>query len=436
MLLAVLLCLASAQTQEVPETPSGTDPVAFVGARLIPIHGPEIADGVLVVRGGVILHVGAADTTPIPVGAKVRDVSGRVILPGLVDTHSHVGAPEGADKTDPIQPEVRVLDSIDARASGFGRARAGGITTVNVMPGSGHLCSGQTVYLKLRAAGTIDDLLLRSPEGAVLGGLKMANGTNSRGEPPFPGTRAKSAALVRARFVAAQDYRDKIALAAGDPAKVPPRDLGLETLVEVLEGKRVVHHHTHRHDDILTVLRLAQEFDFHVVLHHVSEGWKVADEIAAAGVPCSVIVIDSPGGKLEARDLSFTTAGVLEKAGVRVAIHTDDYITDSRLFLRSAALAVRGGMSREKALEALTVAGAEMLDLDERVGTLEVGKDADFVVLDGDPLSVYTHVIETWVEGEKVFDRALPEDRLIATGGYGATKDGAAFLCCDEEVVR
>jgi imidazolonepropionase-like amidohydrolase len=425
MLETLLLCLTPALLA------ADEEPLAFVGARIVPIAGPEIESGVLVVRGGVILHVGAADTTPIPAGAKVRDVSGRVILPGLVDTHSHVGGPEGADSSDPLQPDVRVLDALNTRSSGLDRARAGGITTVNVMPGSGHLCSGQTVYLKLRAGDTLEELCLWDDMGAVLGGLKMANGTNSRGEPPFPGTRAKSAALVRERFVAAQGYRDKIALAGNDPEKLPARDLGLETLVEVLAGTRIVHHHTHRHDDILTVLRLADEFGFRVVLHHVSEASKVAEEIAAAEVPCSVIVVDSPGGKLEARDLSLGTAGVLERAGARVALHTDDYITDSRLFLRSAALAVRGGMSRAGALEALTVAGAEMLGLEQRVGTLEVGKDADFLLLDGDPLSTYTKVLETWVEGEKVFDRALPEHRLIAVGGYGATRDQSAASCCE-----
>jgi imidazolonepropionase-like amidohydrolase len=415
-----------------PAAMGSSGPVAFVGARLIPISGPELEHGVLVVRDGLIEHVGAVDVTPIPAGARVRDVSGLVILPGLVDTHSHVGGPEGADSADPIQPQCRVLDSIDVRSSDLDRARAGGITTVNVMPGSGHLCSGQTTYLKLRDRGTIEELVLRGADGAPMGGLKMANGTNSRRDPPFPGTRAKSAALVRARFVAAQDYRDKIERAAGDPAKLPPRDLGLEALVEALDGERMVHHHTHRHDDILTVLRLAEEFGFRVVLHHVSEGWKVAEEIAAAGVPVSAIVIDSPGGKQEARDLALETGAVLEAAGVRVALHTDDYITDSRLFLRSAALAVRAGMSREGALEALTIAGAEMLDVAERAGTLEVGKDADFVLLDGDPLSVYTKVLETWVEGERVFDRASPDDHLIAVGGLGATRGGAAALCCEE----
>src|SRR5262249_14117735 len=149
---------------------------------------------------------------------------------------------------------------------------------------------------------------------------------------PFPGTRSKSAALVREKYVKAQEYRRKIEQAKGDASKMPDRDLEMEGLLEVLDGKRIVHHHTHRADDILTVIRLSQEFHFRVVLHHVSEGWKVADEIAKAGVPCSVILVDSPGGKIEAKDLLMTTAAVLDKAGVLVALHTDDWITDSRWF--------------------------------------------------------------------------------------------------------
>jgi imidazolonepropionase-like amidohydrolase len=232
------------------------------------------------------------------------------------------------------------------------------------------------------------------------------------------------------QFIKAVEYRDKLGRAASDPEKAPERDLGMEALLEVLEGKRIVHHHTHRHDDILTVLRLRDEFGFRVVLHHVSEGWKVADKIAAAGVPSSIIVVDSPGGKLEARDIDFKTGGVLERAGAKVAFHTDDWITDSRLFLRSPAFGVRAGMSREAALEALTLAPAAMLDLEARIGSLEVGKDADFIVLSGDPLSVYTHIDQTWIEGERVFDRSLEKDRLWAVGGYGAGEPREVDLCC------
>jgi imidazolonepropionase-like amidohydrolase len=389
-----------------------------------------IDDGVLVVSGAKIQAVGAASDVPVPEGASVHDCSGKTLIPGLVCTHSHIGGVGGADRSGPIQPDVRVYDSLNVRDSGFKRALAGGLTTLNIMPGSGHLLSGQTIYVKLRAGNTVEDLFVRDAEGRPMGGMKMANGTNPLGESPFPGTRGKSAALVRVQLLAAQDYRAKISAAAGDPDKLPARNLGLDGLVEVLEGKRVVHHHTHRHDDIVTVLRLAEEFELRVVLHHVSEGWKVAHEIAAAGVPCSIILLDSPGGKLEAVDLDMQTGAILEAAGVKVAYHTDDWITDSRHFLRMGALGVRGGLSRGSALSALTLHGAEILDMGERTGSLEVGKDADFVLLDGDPFSVYTKVLETWVEGELRFDRADPADRLYAEGGFGAGHDQNPYFCC------
>lgn len=391
--------------------------LAFTGARVIPIAGEEIERGVVIVEGGRIAAVGAEGAVAVPPGTEVVDLAGKVLLPGMVDTHSHLGRGSGGDASKPLHPDVRILDAIDPRAENFWKARAGGITTVNVMPGSGYLMSGQTVYLKLRLAGSdVDDYLMcADPERAICGGLKMANGTNSHRPPPFPGTRGKSAALVRELYVKAVEYRDKVRKPREKDAEAPARDLGLEALLEVLDGQRIVHHHTHRADDIVTVLRLAREFGFRPVLHHVSEAWKVADEIAAAGAPCSVIVIDSPGGKHEAVGLSLETAAILEKAGVDVAFHTDDPITDSRFFLRSAALAVRSGMSRAKALEALTLAGARMLGLADRVGSIEPGKDADLVVLSGDPLAAATRVEQTWIEGTKVYD--LTTDGRYRTGG-------------------
>lgn len=398
-------------------------PQVFRGAMLYPIASAPIEDGVLVVQDGVIQAVGAADAVEVPNNAVEHDVSGKVIIPGLVDTHSHVGRVEGGDGAAPLHPGVRSLDAIDVRHSSINRARAGGITTVNVMSGSGHLMSGQTTFLKLREGGTINDLLLcENPLTDICGGMKMANGTNPQDDAPFPGTRAKSAALARDLFVKAQAYQEKMEQAE-TPDEQPDRDLSMEALVEVLSGERVVHFHTHRHDDILTVLRLKEEFGFEVVLHHVSEAWKVADEIAAADVPASIIVLDSPGGKQEAADIRFENGAVLEEAGVDVAYHTDDLVTDSRLFLRSAAFGVRAGMSHEAALEAMTLAGARMLGVDDRTGSLEAGKDADFLVLSGDPLSVYTHVEQTWVEGQEVFDRSDPDDRPYATGGYGVYDD-------------
>ncbi|MDX1636432.1 MAG: amidohydrolase family protein [Balneolaceae bacterium] len=394
-------------------------PLAFEGATIIPIADNKIENGVLIVQNGKITDVGPAGEIDIPSNATVTDVAGKVIMPGLVDSHSHIGEGDGGDRSAALHPDVRILDAIDPNSDTFRKALAGGITSVNVLPGSGHLMSGRTAYLKLRESDTIEGMLfVDDTSEEVAGGLKMANGTNPLGEGPFPGTRAKSAAMVRDLFVKAQEYKRKIEQADGDPEKMPARDLGMETLVEVLEGKRIVHNHTHRHDDILTAIRLSKEFGYRLVLHHVSEAWKVADEIAEADVPSSIIVLDAPGGKLEAVDIRYDNGAKLEEAGATVGYHTDASITDTRLFLRSAAFGVRAGMSREAALRAVTIENARMMDISDRTGTLEAGKDADFIILSGDPLSVYTKVEETWVEGVKRYDRDDPEDRKYSTGGY------------------
>ena len=405
------------------------EPHVFRGATVLPIAGPPIESGVLVVQGGKVVEVGGPDTRA-PRGAVEHDLSGKVLMPGLVDTHSHVGSVSGGDRSSPLHPEVRNLDSIDVAADSVWRARAGGITTLNMMSGSGHLMSGQTAYVKLRdGARTIEDwLYCDDPLTGICGGMKMANGTNSIGSPPFPGTRSKSAALVRNLYHEAIAYVEKMAEAEAEdgdgddededgnaPAK---RDLRMEALAEVLAGDRIVQHHTHRHNDIATVLRLKDEFGFRVVVQHGTESWKVAEELAAAGVPVSITWIDSPGGKEETIDWNMEMGAILERAGVDVAFNTDDSVTDSRLLFRAAAIAVRYGMSREKALEALTLAPARMLGLEDRIGSLEAGKDADFVVLSGDPLSVYAKVEQTWVEGTMIYDRSNPDHRKYAVGGY------------------
>lgn len=421
--LFVLVCSTLCQTR----------PTAFVGARIIPIAGQPVEEGVLLVQNGKITAVGDARAVRLSSDVQIIDVKGKVIMPGLIDTHSHIGEGSGADGSNPIQPDVRLFDGLNPRASGIQRAQTGGITTANVMPGSGHLNSGQTLYIKLRdGAIKVEDLLIYDRNGRYAGGIKFANGTNPirPGGGSFPGTRAKSAALVRDQFIKAQEYKAKIAKAGNDASKLPARDLAMEALVEVLDGKRTVHFHTHSQVDILTALRLQKEFGFKIVLQHVSEAWKVADEIAKAKAPASIIMIDAPGGKIETMDIDFRNGRVLEKAGALVGFHTDDYITDSRHFLRSAGLAVRDGMSREKALYGLTMAGAIMLELENRIGSLETGKDADFIVLSGDPLSVYTKVEQTWVEGKKVFDRSDPKDYLTQVGGFGATTDRVIHLDC------
>ena len=412
--------------------------VVYRGARLLPVSSPPIEKGVLVVSQGKIVALGKEGDVPLPEKATVHDLTGKTIIPGLVDTHSHIGIyprpsvpahSDGNEMSGPVQPGLRALDAIYPDDPGIRMARAGGVTTANIMPGSGNAIGGQTLYVKLRGS-TVEQM--RIPNTKVVGGLKMANGENPKGygrrsQAPF--TRMKVAALQREQFAKARDYQRqwanyRKAAAEGKQVTPPDTDTALEPLVEVLERKRTVHFHTHRADDILTVLRLADEFGFEVVLQHVTEGYRVVDELAHRKAAVSLTLIDSPGGKLEAAGLIEENAAVLDRAGVKVAINTDDYITESRFFLRTGAIAVRGGMSEEAALRALTRNPAQMLHLDDRLGSLEKGKDADFVVLSGPPFSIYTQVLETYIDGQRVFDRSRPKDWAYQAGGFALADPG------------
>lgn len=390
---------------------------AFTGAQLYPIGSDMIESGTLIIHQGKIVAVGA--DIEIPEGAIVIDASDKVIMPGLVDTHSHIALTGDGGPSAVMNPEKRIMDAVWPADPRIKVALTGGVTTANIMPGSGTLMGGQTAYVKLRGDSIADMLVPNS-----IGGMKMANGTNPKRSTKAPATRMASAAIVRQKFLDAQDYMKKIDAAKKKKkakeraAAMPPRDLGMEALMEVLNGARTVHHHTHRSDDIRTVLRLKKEFGFRLVIQHGTESYMVADEIAAANVPVSLIVIDSPGGKHEAINLDIKAAKILDDAGVKLAIHTDDGVTESRYLLRSAALAVRGGLSEETALASVTQNAADMMDLGDRIGSLEAGKDADFVLLDGHPLSVYTHVTETWIDGVKYYDRSDPAQRTYHSGGY------------------
>lgn len=424
---AVLLCVSFASPVSAAKTS------AFTGATIHTATGQTFKPGTLVVQDGKIVDVGPADQVAVPDDAERIDVAGKTIIPGLVDSHSHLGVysrpgvdsnSDGNETTGPVQSAVRALDSINPFDPGIRMANAGGITTANIMPGSANVIGGQTLYVKLRGH-TVEQMTMVSP--GLPGGLKMANGENPKraygSRKLAPVTRMKVAALQRGEFTKAREYQRKWdayrkKLAAGDDAPTPDIDLALEPLVEAIARKRTVHFHSHRSDDILSVLRLSDEFGFEVVLQHGTESYKVLEEIARRKVPVSLTLPDSPGGKAEVIDYIESTAARLTKAGIKVHVNTDDPVTESRFLLRTAAITVRGGLDEQTALKAVTLYPAQALHLDERIGSLEKGKDADFVVLSGEPFSVYTRVLQTYIDGRRVFNLEDAKERLYQTGGF------------------
>ncbi len=426
-LLLLPLCLLFALGQKVE--PAGDSPtIAFVNATLYTgVDDKPIEKATLLIKDGKILEVGPAESVKLPPNYQKVDLKGGVIIPGLVDTHSHIGLwskpnvpanSDGNEMSGPVQSGVRALDSIDPNDPGIRMATAGGITTANIMPGSGNVIGGQTLYAKLRGKSVEEMQLFGDNKGVkILGGLKMANGENPKGygktKQQAPFTRMKVAALQREQFVKAKEYLEKM-----KTDKKPDRDVSLEPLVEVLEKKRTVHFHCHRADDLMTAIRIAEEFGFELVLQHATEGYRVAETLAKKKIPVSLTLIDSPGGKAETMGLLEENAAILDKAGVPVCINTDDGITESRFFLRTGSLAMRGGMTEAAALRALTITPAKILHLEDRIGSLEKGKDADFVVLNGAPFSVYTKVQQTWIDGRKVFDSGLAYDATLRDGGF------------------
>lgn len=427
--LTALACASVLTFPGLSELAAQTEPIAFRGAEVHPISSPMIARGTVLIDNGKIVAVGPVDQIRIPRDTKVVDLEGKVILPGLVDTHSHIGSVSGGDNSAALHPEVRTLDGIDIRSDSFNRARVGGLTTVNLMSGSGHLMSGQTTYLKLRRGATkIEDwLFCEDPLTDVCGGLKMANGTNSMRQPPFPGTRGKSAALVRALFLDAQGYRDKLEAAASDPDKDPPeRDLGMETLVEVLEGKRPDRDlrlealgavlegdvpaliTAQAATEIMTALRLQQEFGFDLILDGAAEASLVIADIRAAGAP---VLLHPPMMRAsgEAISASRETGAALRDAGILFAFQGgyESYVPKTRVVLWEAAIAAANGLGFDDALTAISIDAARVLGIGDRVGSLEVGKDADLVLYDGDPFEYTSHVCVVLIEGEVVSDECV-----------------------------
>lgn len=443
----VVFGLAVAALPALPARAADPPAVILKNAKVYTgVDDKPIENASVLVQGGkiaVVVDASKPGNLSAPEGAVEIDLKGAVVIPGLVDTHSHVGIypkpavpahQDGNEMSGPVQPSGRALDAVWPGDPGIRMAVSGGVTTSNIMPGSGNVIGGQTLYCKLRG-NTVEEMRItgRLPDGTVVvGGLKMANGENPKGygrtKQQAPFTRMKVAALQREQFVKAREYKAK-----KDAGEKVDRDLALEPLVEVLERKRTVHFHCHRADDVMTAVRIAEEFGFELVLQHATEGYRVAELLAKKKVPVSLTLVDSPGGKAEVMGLLDENAAILDKAGVPVCVNTDDFITESRFLLRTGAIAVRGGLSEAAALRALTVTPAKVLHLDHRLGSLEKGKDADFVVLSGPPFSVYTKVLQTWIEGKKVFDAADDNQRGYRDGGFALPRGEKAPTAAEPE---
>jgi imidazolonepropionase-like amidohydrolase len=381
--------------------------LAIQHATVLPISGPPIADATVLVTDGRIEAVGAG--LPVPPGtAMVIDATGRFLTPGLIDVHSHMGVyawpnagahSDGNEATDPLTPQVWAGDSIRVHDPAMSRARAGGVTTIQVLPGSANLVGGRSAVIKLRQSRTLDGMLFAEAPA----GIKMACGENPKrvygSDIDGPSTRMGNLASMRAAFQGALDYRE-----ARKRREPPPWDEGQEVLLDVLSGKIRVHVHCYRHDDIEGVYRVMDEFGVKVAsIQHALEAYKVRDLIAAHGSGIATWP-DWWGFKMEAYDGIPENAVLVKATGVPVAIHSDSADTVQRLYTEAAKL-LATGMSEEDALETITLDPARILGIDRWVGSLEVGKHADLALFSKHPLDVTTLVDQTWIEGETVFSR-------------------------------
>lgn len=395
---------------------------AIKGATILT---PEqtIPNGTILIENGKIVAVGS--DVAIPTGTDILDVTGKYVIPGMIDAHCHTGIfadgvgwnhSDGNEMTDPVMPHLRAIDAIHPEDKAFQDLRESGVTTIGTGPGSGNLVGGMTAVVKTRGR-TIEDMLVRFP-----GGMKMALGENPKrvyGEQKrTPSTRMGNAAMLREMLTKAQDYLAKKAKheqkltdfkAGVEDVKEPEHfeiDLKLEALGKILTQEIPAHIHAHRADDIMTAIRLAKEFNLDLILIHATEGYKVADILAEEGVPCIPGPVLISRMKYELRELTSKNAALLSKAGVKVAIQTDEF-SAVRYIRLNAAVAINEGMSDDEALRAITLTPAEMLKVDDRVGSIDVGKDADLVVLSAHPFDVaHSRVERVLIEGEVVFEQS------------------------------
>ncbi|MEJ6949510.1 amidohydrolase [Natronospora cellulosivora (SeqCode)] len=379
---------------------------AIVNGKIMTMAGEIIKRGTVLIDGTKIKDIGT--DIEIPSDAEIIDVSSKTVFPGMIDAHTHLGIGEDGvgwegrdynEMTDPITPHLRAIDAINPVEEGIINARKHGITTVMTGPGSANVIGGISVAIKT-IGKVVDDMIIKDAVG-----IKAAFGENPKRvyneKGKIPSTRMGVAAVIREALMQAQDYlsEKEEKAAKGEFFK---RDIKNESLIRILKKEIPLKAHAHRADDIMTILRVAKEFDIDITLEHCTEGHFIAEKIAEAAVPAIVGPTLTGKVKVELKDRSFKTPGVLAKAGVKVAIMSDHPVVPTENLPIYAALSVKDGMEEEEALKAITINPAEILGVADRVGSIEVGKDADIVIFDGHPLDIKSKVEKVFINGELV----------------------------------
>lgn len=373
--------------------------LAIINARIVPVTAPPFT-GTLLVADGRIAELGP--DVRVPEDAEVLDAGGKWLLPGLVDAHTHLGVHEEGEgwagndtneMTDPVMAGVRAIDGVNPEDAGFDDALAGGVTAVNINPGSGNPIGGLAVALHTHGR-YVEEMVLRSPSG-----LKSALGENPKrvysDKKQTPSTRLGTALVIRKAFMDAQNYMGKDDDDARDPQ--------LDALAMVLRREIPWRQHAHRADDIGTALRLADEFGYDLVLDHGTEAHLLADVLAERGVPVLIGPLFTTRSKVELRRRSLENPGKLADAGVEISIITDHPVVPINFLIYQAALAMKEGLDRETALRSVTINPARVLGQGDRIGSLEPGKDADIVLWSGDPLDVMQRALTVWIGGREVY---------------------------------
>ena len=389
--------------------------IAIINGKIIPVTSEPLEKGTVLIEGEKIKAVGSG--IAVPEGAEVVDAAGKWVLPGLIDAHSHLalyGEPsiwanlDVNEMTAPNTAQLRAIDGLNPDDPAFADVLAAGITSVYTGPGSANIIGGVGALIKTFGR-TPEEMIVPGTEG-----MKIALGENPKrvygdNKKQYPATRMGNAAILREALVAAQNYLAKIDKARredeeGKAADYPDRDLKLEALGKVLKGKIKARIHCHRKDDILTAIRIAEEFRLDYVIEHCTEGYKIADILGAKGVNATVGPLLMGRGKMEISQATLKNPAILSKAGVKVALQMDAS-SETKWLPLHAGLAVREGMEEAEAFKAVTINAAIITGAADRIGSLEAGKDADIAIFSGHPFCTFTVCERTYVGGKLAFLR-------------------------------